>query len=57
MYLKSVKSYFLNDDDFNWDFGIASASAGEFKAGEEALLQIQKEKYKNDYTYISWLSR
>jgi len=55
VYLKSIKSYFLNDDDFNWNFGIASASAGEYKTAEEALLQIQK--YRNDYTYLSWLSR
>lgn len=57
VYLKSIKSYFLNDDDFNWNFGIASAAAGEYKPAEEALLQIQKEKYRNDYTYLSWLSR
>ena len=55
VYLKSIKSYFLNDDDFNWNFGIASASAGEYKSAEEALLQIQK--YREDYTYLSWLSR
>lgn len=55
VYLKSIKSYFLNDDDFNWNFGIASASAGEYKTAEEALLQIQK--YREDYTYLSWLSR
>jgi intraflagellar transport protein 56 len=30
----------LNDDDFNWNFGIASAAAGEYKEAEEALLQI-----------------
>jgi len=28
----------LNDDDFNWNFGIASASAGDYKDAEEALL-------------------
>lgn len=57
MYLKSIKSYFLNDDDFNWNFGIALSSAGEFQEGEETLLQITSEKYRNDYGYLSWLSR
>jgi len=38
VYLKSIKSYFLNDEDFNWNFGIALAAAGEFWEGEEALL-------------------
>lgn len=45
VYLKSIKSYFLNDDDFNWNYGIALAAAGEFKEGEEALLQVTSEKY------------
>jgi len=38
VYLKSIRPYFLNDDDFNWNFGIASSAAGEYKDGEEALL-------------------
>ena len=38
VYLKSIRPYFLNDDDFNWNFGIACASAKEFKDAEEALL-------------------
>jgi len=28
----------MNDDDFNWNFGIASAAAGEYKDAEEGLL-------------------
>ena len=40
VYLKSIRPYFINDDDFNWNFGLASASAKEFKEAEEALLQI-----------------
>ena len=46
VYLKSIRPYFINDDDFNWNFGIACASAGEFKDAEEGFLQIQNEKYK-----------
>lgn len=46
VYLKSIRPYFINDDDFNWNFGIASAAAKEFKEAEEGLLQIQNEKYK-----------
>jgi len=38
VYLKSIRPYFLNDDDFNWNFGIASASSGNFKDAEEGLL-------------------
>ena len=57
VYLKSVRSYFLNDDDFNWNYGIASAAAGEYREAEEGLLQIQNEKYKQEYCYLSWLCR
>ena len=46
VYLKSIRPYFINDDDFNWNFGIASAAAGEYKDAEEGFLQIQNEKYK-----------
>jgi intraflagellar transport protein 56 len=46
VYLKSIRPYFINDDNFNWNFGIASAYAKEYKEGEEALLQIKNEKYK-----------
>jgi len=38
VYLKSIRPYFLNDDDFNWNFGLASASIGAFKDAEEGLL-------------------
>ena len=46
MYLRSIRPYFINDDDFAWNFGLASASAKEFKEAEESLLSIQSEKYK-----------
>jgi len=46
VYLKSIRPYFINDDDFNWNFGIASAAAKEFKEAEEAFLQISNEKHK-----------
>jgi intraflagellar transport protein 56 len=57
VYLKSVKAYFPNEDDFNWNYGIASAAAGDYKEAEEALSLIQNERYKMDYIYLSWLCR
>ena len=57
VYLKSIRNFFQNDDDFNWNFAIASAAAGEYKDAEEAFLLIQNERYKNEYCYISWLAR
>uniref|UniRef100_A0A7S3GFC7 Intraflagellar transport protein 56 n=1 Tax=Palpitomonas bilix TaxID=652834 RepID=A0A7S3GFC7_9EUKA len=57
IYLKSIKTYFYNDDDFNWNFGIAKSYVGHWKEAEEALLLVQNEKYRGEYTYIAWLAR
>ena len=40
VYLRSIKPYFVNDDDFNWNYGIALAAAKEFKEAEETLLKV-----------------
>jgi intraflagellar transport protein 56 len=57
IYLNSIKAYLYNDDNFNWNFGISSAAVANYKVGEETLLLVQNEKYRQDYTYISWLAR
>jgi intraflagellar transport protein 56 len=57
IYLNSVKAYMYNDDDFNFNHGIALAATRNYKAAEEALLLIHNENYKAEYVYISWLAR
>jgi intraflagellar transport protein 56 len=57
VYLNSIKAYMYNDDDFNFNHGIALAATRNYKAAEEALLLIHHEGYKNEYVYISWLAR
>lgn len=57
VYLKSIKSFFQTDDDFNWNYGIACAGAGDYKEAEEALVSIQNEKYKNDDCFLKWMTR
>jgi len=57
IYLNSIKSYFYNDDSFNFNYAQAKAAVGNYKEAEEVFLLIQSEKIKNDYTYIAWLSR
>jgi intraflagellar transport protein 56 len=57
VYLKSIKTYFPNDDDFLWNYGIALAAAGEFNEAEESLTSIQNERYKFDYCYLAWICR
>eukprot|EP01028_Stygiella_incarcerata_P004741 TRINITY_DN2060_c0_g1_i1.p1 TRINITY_DN2060_c0_g1~~TRINITY_DN2060_c0_g1_i1.p1 ORF type:complete len:554 (+),score=117.21 TRINITY_DN2060_c0_g1_i1:117-1778(+) len=56
-YLKSVKAYFYQNDDFNWNYGIALASTGHFQEAEEVLTDIRNEKYKKEFVYLSWLAR
>uniref|UniRef100_A0A8C9EPB3 Intraflagellar transport protein 56 n=1 Tax=Pavo cristatus TaxID=9049 RepID=A0A8C9EPB3_PAVCR len=57
IYLNSVKSYFYNDDTFNFNYAQAKASMGLFSEAEEVFLLIQSEKIKNDFVYLSWLAR
>jgi len=57
IYLRSIKTYFYNDDDFQWNYSVARAATGEYKEAEEGLLLIQNEKFRQEYSYISWLCR
>ncbi|KAF6087081.1 tetratricopeptide repeat domain 26 [Phyllostomus discolor] len=57
IYLNSFKSYFYNDDTFNFNYAQAKAATGNTSEGEEVFLLIQNEKLKNDYIYLSWLAR
>jgi intraflagellar transport protein 56 len=57
IYLESVESYMKDDDDFNWNYGIALASCQKYKEAEEVLSRVKKEKYRNDQIYLSWVSR
>ncbi|MBN3298255.1 IFT56 protein, partial [Amia calva] len=57
IYLNSVKSYFYNDDTFNFNYAQSKAAVGNYTEAMEVFLLIQSEKIKNDYTYLSWLAR
>jgi intraflagellar transport protein 56 len=57
VYLKSIRNFFQNDDDFNWNYAIASAAAGDYKEAEEGFQLVQNEKYKMEYCYATWLAR
>jgi intraflagellar transport protein 56 len=46
VYLKSIRDFYLNEDDFNWNYGIALSAAGEYKKAEEPLLVVKSEKYR-----------
>lgn len=57
IYLNSVKAYMVNDDDFNFNHGIALAATHDYKAAEEALLLIKSDAIKAEPAYIKWLAR
>jgi len=57
LYLNTIKEYMKDDDDFNWNYGVACAVIGKFKEAEAALVMVQNDKYQSDYIYISWLAK
>ncbi|XP_071489420.1 intraflagellar transport protein 56-like isoform X1 [Diadema antillarum] len=57
IYLNSIKSYFYNDDNFNFNYAQAKATAGNYKEAEEIFMLIQNDKFKHDYVYLSWLAK
>lgn len=57
IYLESVEAFMKDDDDFNWNYGIALAACQKYKEAETVLLRIKKEKYKTDNVYLSWICR
>jgi len=57
VYLKSIKAYFPNDDDFNWNYGQACAAAHDYKEALEALLMVQQARYRTEFAYVTWLAR
>ncbi|CAG0905194.1 unnamed protein product, partial [Darwinula stevensoni] len=57
LYLSSIKSYFYNDDVFNYNYAQAKAATGNYKEAEEVFLMVQSEQLKNDYAYLGWLAR
>ena len=57
IYLSSIKSYFFNDDTFNFNFAQAKAATGNYQEAEEIFLLITSDKMKADYTYLSWLAK
>ena len=40
VYLNSIKSYYYNDDAFNFNYGQAKCATGSYREAEEALAQV-----------------
>lgn len=57
VYLKSIRTFFVQDDNFNYNFGVALAATGQFKEAEEAFLAVTGERTVKDFAFQSWLAR
>jgi intraflagellar transport protein 56 len=57
IYMNSIKQYLYSEDDFNWNYGISLCNVGTHQEALEALQRVQREEYRRDYCYVSWLCR
>lgn len=55
IYLKSIEQYMQQDEEFQYNIGIAKAAVGQYKEAEEHLTMF--EPMTSDFCYISWLAR
>ncbi|CAK1547012.1 unnamed protein product [Leptosia nina] len=57
VYLNSIKSFFVSDDTFNFNYAQAKVGTGFYREAEECLLQIQDENICSSFTYLACLCR
>lgn len=46
VYLNSIRSFFSNDDIFNYNYAQAKVASGYFKEAEELLIQIHNHQIR-----------
>jgi intraflagellar transport protein 56 len=57
VYLDSIAPYSQADPTFWYNLGLAQASVGKYAEAEQALLNVQDERLRDEYVYVSWLTR
>lgn len=57
VYLNSIRSYFVNDDTFNYNYAQAKAATGYYAEAEEILIQISDPEIRHQHTYGMVLAR
>lgn len=57
VYLNSVRSYFVNDDTFNYNYAQAKTATGNYKEAVEILVEIHDPAIRNELTYAMCLAR
>lgn len=57
VYLHSIAQYLSSNDNFNWNYGISLAAAGNYAEAEEVLLRVRSDALTSHLTLCSWLAR
>lgn len=57
VYLNSIRSYFVNDDIFNFNYAQSKAASGYYKEAEELLTQINDQTIRGDNVWSMVLAR
>ncbi|XP_026317759.1 intraflagellar transport protein 56 [Hyposmocoma kahamanoa] len=57
VYLNSIKSFFVNDDTFNFNYAQAKVATGFYREAEETLLTMQDENMRSSFTFLACLCR
>ncbi|XP_028170685.1 intraflagellar transport protein 56 isoform X2 [Ostrinia furnacalis] len=57
VYLNSIKSFFVSDDTFTFNYAQAKVATGFYREAEECLLGIQDDGIRSTFTYQACLCR
>lgn len=57
VYLNSIRSYFINDDTFNYNYAQAKCATGNYKEAAEILTQITDTGIRSELTWSMCLAR
>ena len=61
VYLKSIRPYFINDDDFNWNFGIADEAITATKtarsASQDIVLRVLRGNFAEKNVVAPWVTQ
>jgi len=57
VYMNSIRSYFINDDTFIFNYAQAKCATGYYKEAEDLLMRISDMDIKNHHTYCMALAK
>lgn len=57
VYLNSIRSYFVNDDTFNYNYAQAKTATGHYTDAAELFLEIHSGAIRNELTWALCLAR